>query len=335
MPRYELVRIGSSPNWYVQWFENGHSRRCSTRARSRDAAEAFLAAFRLAQHERPTFDPTLAAILDWYADTRGKELARLDSAELAIRHLKAFFGSTLVADVSIEVQEQYHAHRRGQGVGDETVRRELSVLSAAAGRAVKRKKLSAAPPMHSIPKAPARERWLTRNEAAKLLRSMRSERRARHLVLFTRLALYTGARSGAVLDLTWDRVDLERGMIWYPLPGRQQATKRRAVVPVEANVLRALKAAHRRRVGDYVIQWRGEKCDRIVRAFVRHAKACGFVGVTPHTLRHTFATWAAMKGVPLFLIGSAIGQSQVATTARYAKFQPDALREVTRAVRRK
>lgn len=335
MPRYELVRIPTSPCWYIQWFEAGRSRRASTRTADRAQAENVLAAFKLVRSERPALDPTLPLILDWYADTRGKELARLDSAELAIRHLKAFFGSSLVADVNLEMQEQYQTHRRGQGVGDETVRRELSVLSAATRRAVQRQKLTAAPPMLSIPKAAARERWLTRNEAAKLLRSMRSERRARHLVLFTRLALYTGARSGAILDLTWDRVDLERGMIWYPLPGRQQATKRRAVVPVEANVLRALKATHRRKVGDYVIQWRGEKCDRIVRAFVRHAKACGFVGVTPHTLRHTFATWAAMKGVPLFLIGSAIGQSQVATTARYAKFQPDALREVTRAVRRK
>ncbi|WP_167309522.1 hypothetical protein [Brevundimonas naejangsanensis] len=48
-----------------------------------------------------------------------------------------------------------------------------------------------------------------------MLAHFRSAPRTKHLLLFTRLALYTGARSGAILGLTWDRVDLERGVIDY------------------------------------------------------------------------------------------------------------------------
>lgn len=340
MPRYDLVKIGNSPNWYVQWFEDGHSRRCSTRTRSRAEAEAFLAAFRLAQSQRPSGDLTLADVLDWYLNTRGPELARLDSAELAVKHLKAFFGATLVDDLNLAMQDSYATHRREQGVGNETIRRELSVMSAALVRAHKRDRITRLPAVLTLPKAPARERWLTRTEAARLLRYLHAQPRAKHLLLFTRLALYTGARSGAILDLTWDRVDLERGLISYPLPGRDHGTKKRAVVPLEANMIRALAAAKRRnerrkRPVEYVIHWKGERCDRVARGFTRHAKAIGLVGVTPHTLRHTFATWAAQKGVPIFLLGRTLGQSVASTTERYAKHQPEALRQVTAAVRRK
>jgi integrase len=340
VPRYDLVKIGNSPNWYVQWFEDGHSRRCSTRARSRAEAEAFLAAFRLAQTQRPSGPVTLADILDWYLNTRGPELARLDSAELAVKHLKRFFGSVLIDDLNLAMQDDYAATRREQGVGNETIRRELSVMSAALKRAHGREKIGKLPAMLTLPKAPARERWLTRDEAATLLRYLHAQPRARHLLLFARLALYTGARSGAILDLTWDRVDLERGLIHYPLPGKRHDIKKRAVVPLEPNMIRALAAAKRRNEKrklpvDHVIQWKGQQCARIARGFTRHAKAAGLKGVTPHTLRHTFATWAAQKGVPIFLLGRTLGQSVTATTERYAKHNPDVLRQVTQAVRRK
>lgn len=342
--RYSLVRLRSSPRWYIQWFEDGHSRRASTGTADRDQAEAVLAAFRLERDRQPSGDVSLAVVLDWYLETRGKELARKDSAELAVKYLKAFFGSTLADDVNLSAQDRYAANRR-KTVGNETIRRELSVLSAAMRRAVAHEKIAKAPAILSIPKSEPRERWLTRDEAAKLLRHLRKENRAKgnqgrlaHLILFTRLALYTGARSGAILDLTWDRVHLDRTppVISYPVPGRRRTNKRAAVVPIEANVARALRHARRTSKGDHIVAWRGEKVGRIVRAFTRHAKAAGLGDdVTPHTLRHTYATWAALAGVPLFLIGRSLGQSMASTTERYAKHQPNALLQVTRAVRRK
>jgi integrase len=332
--RYSLVTIKGSPNWYVQWFEGGHSRRCSTRTSSRDEAEAFLAAFRLEAASDPEEHVDISTLLDWYLDTRGKDIAAPARAVYAVSHLKAFFGSARALDIGPRNQGLYVDYRRSQGVKDETIRRELGVLSAALNRAVKQERLPRAPAVMSLEKSPAKERWLSRQEAALILRHFRQSKRTRHLLLFTRLALFTGSRSGAILDLTWDRVDLERKRIWFPLPGRQ-TTKRRAVVPLEANMLRALAAAKRKSNSDHVISWRGKRCERIVKAFRSHMRELGLNDVTPHTLRHTFATWAAQKGVSLFLIGRTLGHSNSTTTDRYAKHQPDALREVTRAVRRK
>jgi integrase len=45
---------------------------------------------------------------------------------------------------------------------------------------------------------------------ARLFRALRGKRQ-RHVLLFVRLALYTSARTGAILDLTWDRVNFTAG----------------------------------------------------------------------------------------------------------------------------
>ena len=62
------------------------------------------------------------------------------------------------------------------------------------------------------PKLPGpRERCLTRQEAARLLRAARTD----HLRIFIRLGLYTWARSGAILDLEWARRVLENRLSDY------------------------------------------------------------------------------------------------------------------------
>lgn len=335
MPDYSLVKIGGSPNWYVQWFEDGHSRRVSTRTAHEKDAGAYLKGFILAREEGPKSDLSVSDVLDWYLATRGTEIADPARAGYAAAHLKEFYGALAAESVSLANQDLYAAHRRARGVKTETVRRELSVLSAALQRALAHDKITKASAILPLPAGAARDRWLTRDEAALLLRHLHRKKFGRHILLFTRLALYTGARTGAILDLTWDRVDFERAMISYPVPGRVETSKRAGVVPIEPNIVRALKAAHRRTNSDYVISWGGARCARVVRGFTRQARLAGFTDVTPHVLRHTFATWAAMNGKPLFLIGRAIGQSTMRTTERYAKHQPEALREVMRAVRRK
>jgi integrase len=49
--------------------------------------------------------------------------------------------------------------------------------------------------------------------------------------LFWLLAFGTGARTEAMLDLEWDRVDLVRRTIDYRVPGVVYKNKRRAVRP--------------------------------------------------------------------------------------------------------
>lgn len=334
MPDYGLTQIDASPNWYIQWFEAGHSRRASTRTADRGQAEAILAAFRLVQAEQPVADLTVVQALDWYWEAHGRTLMRPEAADLAMRYLKPFFGTTLASTLTLDKQELYAAHRRGQGAGDESIRRDLSVLSAALRRAVKYKKLDRAPPMLTLTPAAARERWLTRDEAARLLRQLRGPRQ-RHVLLFTRLALYTGARTGAILDLTWDRVNFATGLIDFRKPGRRVTRKRRGVKPMTRKIRRMLLHAKKHTRSTHVIAWAGERIDRVAKACIAHATTAGIADFSPHVLRHTFASWAVQNRVSIYAVGKALDQTVASTTERYAKLAPEDVLEAMEASQRK
>lgn len=338
MPDFSLTKIRSSPNYYVQWFEEGHSRRVSTRTADRDEAQDFLAAFRLEVASEAVSDLTVSQALDWYWDSHAKGLMRPESADLAIRYLKPFLGPTPVSSVTLAKQQAYVDYRRGKKAGEESIRRDLAVLSAALRRAEKFNKIDRAPPALNLTPNPPRERWLTRAEVAKLFRQMRKPvrgKRHNHVLLFTRLALYTGARTGAILDLTWDRVDFEGGRIDYRKPGRRITKKGRTVSPMTPALRRALLHAKKHSRSSHVISWAGERIDRVAKSVIAHAHKAGLEDVSPHVLRHTFATWGARKGVPIWLLGKALGQTVASTTERYAKHQPEDLAKVLEAVRRK
>jgi site-specific recombinase XerD len=65
------------------------------------------------------------------------------------------------------------------------------------------------------------------------------------------------------------------------------------------------------------------------RAFKKALKQAGLPkSVRIHDLRHTFASWLAIKGVPLQQIKELLGHSQITTTLRYAHLNPDILRKV-------
>jgi integrase len=334
MSDYTLTKINTSPNWYIQWFEDGHSRRASTRTTDRGEAEAILAAFRLVKADQPVADLTIPQVLDWYWENHGKTRFRPDNIQLAFKYLKPFFGATLALDLTLDMQEQFVEERRASGAGDESIRRDLDVLSAALKRAVKYKKLSHCPPIHRLTPAPPRERWLTRSEVARMLRAMRGKRQ-RHVLLFTRLGLYTGARTGAILDLTWDRVNFDTGLIDFRVPGRRETKKRRTITPMTRKVRRMLMHAKKHARSRHVVSWAGERVGRVAKAVIANAKKAGVTDFSPHVLRHTFATWAVRNDVSIYKVGKALGQTVASTTERYAKLAPADVLEAMEAAQRK
>jgi integrase len=335
MPHYNLTRRPGSPNWYITWSERGRSRRYSTGTEDRAQAELVLAAFRLELARSPAEagEVTLSAVLDRYLDEHARKLPSAPQAAIARDHLIRHFGTIMVGHLNAATFESYIAERRNAGVSDETISRELSVLRAALRRDERCGRLNGVPHVPALPRAEPRERWLTRAEAARLLRACRGKRH-RHLALFVRLGLYTGARPGAILDLTWDRVDLDHRLIHFALPGRVHGRKRRACVPIEGASYTALGRAQSQAKTKHVIEWADRPVTSIKRAFARAADAAKLEDVTPGTLRHTAATWAALAGIDLHGIGALLGHSRPSTTARYAKYHPDYLRDVVRAVAR-
>ncbi len=109
--------------------------------------------------------------------------------------------------------------------------------------------LSAVPKIRLEKEPQGRVRWLEPDEEVRLLDACRTSR-TKQLAAIVTVALETGLRRGELLGLTWDRVDLSRGVI------RLEVTKsgRRREVPMRQAVydaLAALPEPHRGRVWPY------------------------------------------------------------------------------------
>lgn len=330
--------------WYIVWTERGRSREHSTGESERGPAEAYFAHWLLSRGEdrpRGPRDPhqrLIADVLAAYARERGAETASPERIGFAIDRLLDYWGELRVDAITPETCKRYRRERQAArdgraGAKDGTIRKELGVLRAAVNHDQKEGRLTRAPFVWLPSKPPARDRWLTRGEAARLLLQARKTHRSRlHLPLFILIALSTGARKGAILDLEWRQVDLVAGRIDFNPPGRERTSKGRPIIPIPRGLLWFLRAAHRRATTKSVLAYEGARIGDVKKGFAGAARKAKLAGVTPHTLRHTAGTWMAQRGVPLREIAGWLGHTDARTTELYAHHHPDHLTNARRAL---
>lgn len=329
-PNFRLTQRGG--RFYVAWWADGRGQRVSTGAADIGAARRFLADFAAGfSTPEPPAAPTIGALLESYLADRKPHVAAYGTLEAAAKALRRHLGE-LGADALTKERSRFYARqRRAEGyevgppsdrrrkpVSDGTITRELVTLRAAYawGRG---EGWAVGTPAIPVPSAPSpRDRWLTPAEAGRLLNGCR----AAHVRLFVLLALHTAARSGALLALEWRQVDMAARRIAL---GAGTGNKGRAVVAINDALYPALVAAKEGRTGDAVIETPGGKAVASIKTgFAAAVRRAGLVGVTPHTLRHTAATWMAQAGVPLRDVAGVLGHRDTRTTERvYAHHHPD------------
>lgn len=272
-------------------------------------------------------------VLTDYASERGPKIVAGDRIAYALTPLIDAFEGKTVADVTPARCEDYAA-RRQRSPG--TVRRELGVLRAAINHAHKNGRITRAVLVELPERPPARDRWLTRREAARLLRSSRTPQARLYMPLFILIGLYTGRRSEAILSLRWPQVDLEAGRIDFETPGRARTNKRRGKVPIPARLLPHLKRAWRRgsEMG-FVLHIDGERIGSVKKGFAAACRRAGLDGVTPHTLRHTAATWLMQAGTDPWQASGFLAMSEATLQRVYGHHHPDYMREAAEAISRR
>ena len=356
-----MARRGTGPRlawrrgaYVIRWTEDGVSRERATGARRREDAESIFATW-IAERGRPerdrAGDPLISDLLGDYALEHGPSLAKSSrfGTGVMIERLLEFWAGRTVAAINKASCIAYAEHRRKprahgdgrhivQGVADGTIRRELGILTSALNHAVAANRIAVAPRVYKPAMPQPRERWLTRDEAARLLRAARAEPKARgHLPLFILLALYGGARKGAILGLRWNQVDLEnRRLSWNPA-GERQTNKRKARIPIPRRLLTFLRLAKRRGGSDigHVLTIDGLPIGSIRKTWTTTRRKAGLgEDVTPHTLRHTCGAWMAQDGVDLGLIALYLGHTHTRTTELYAHHSPDYLQRAADAMDR-
>jgi integrase len=321
-----LCRVAGRDTWHIRC----GGRRISTGCTDRAGAVAALARFRAAQDAPPAGTATVGTILARYLADR-EDAARPGAERLrwAHRPLTARLGETLPEHLTAAACRVYARARGVDGVAPSTVRTELQALTAALHWAVGKHLVAAMPELWLPPRPPGRERWLTREEADRLVASCK----AKHVRLAVLLALHTAARIGAVLALTWDRVDLDRRLIDYREPGRAVTRKRRVQVPINDTLLAVLTPAHAAHTCPAVVEYGGARLASLKHGFRDAVTRAGLDGaVTPHTLRHTAITWMVQAGVPLWEVAGLAGLTVALIESTYGHHAPDHLRRAAGAL---
>lgn len=338
VPNFRLVERDG--RFYVRWWQDGQHKRISAGTKDRRQAECFLAQFAAGfATPEPPAERSVSVVLDGYLVDRQPVVRAYATLEACAKALKRHLGDLLPEHLTKERCRFYQARRRAEGhmVGpkdarrkkptqDGTILRELLMLRAALKWAQEEKWIAERPKIEVPRQPPPRDRWLTREEADRLLAAAI----APHVRTFLALALHTAARAGALLELTWDRVNLDTKLIDLGLaPGG----KGRAVVPINDDLLAVLRETRALATCSYVVEHGGAPVVSVktgTRAAVRRA---GLAKVTPHILRHTAATWMVQAGVPIQEVARYLGHADSKLTERvYAHHAPDFLRRAAKAL---
>jgi integrase len=233
----------------------------------RDQAEKALASYIGRKHEpQPSSDPLIDDVLAVYGRERAPHL--FSGGRDVAYSIPALLNHWSGKRTSAITARACRAYKNDGG------RRELSVLQAAIKFWHKEYgPLTSVPVVTLPPRGPARERWLTKSEAARFLWEAR---RTEHLKRFILIGLHTGSRAGVIFALRWDWIDFERGVMRRrSAEDVEKATKRRPPVRVSRRLLSFLRrwkevdgaapdgyVVHVRGDASHVSESRGNACAR-------------------------------------------------------------------------
>jgi len=272
-----------------------------------------------------TFTQMANVYMEW--SRANKRSARRDATSL--RALKRSFRSRRLEDISTEQIERYKAARLKQ-VSPASVNRELACLKHLYSKAQEWKRAISNPArrVKLLREDNCRLRYLTHEEEDALVSAS-----ADYLKPLVRLAANTGLRVGEVLDLCWQNVDLDNGLL---LVARSKSGKRREI-PLNDTALALLRNVPRHIRSKFVFcKPDGSQRRTVHEAFKGARRRAGLEDdVVFHTLRHTFCSRLVMAGVDLVTVKELLGHSSLAMVLRYAHLSPghrlDAVRKLDRA----
>ncbi len=180
--------------------------------------------------------------------------------------------------------------------------------------------LDHAPKLTLYKEARRRIRWLTPEEAGRLLAEL-----PEHLRDCAEFSLATGLRQANVAFLSWSQVDLQRRVAWiHP----DQAKARRAIgVPLNETAVSVLQ----RQIGRhpvFVFTYKGRQVKQTnTRAWKKALARADIQDFRWHDLRHTWASWHVQAGTSLTRLQEMGGWESIEMVRRYAHLAPEHLAE--------
>jgi site-specific recombinase XerD len=296
-------------------------------AAAHDVTEAWLANRRLSEHTRAAYRRDVHGWLAW-CDGRD-----LDPLRASFLHVNAY-----ARDLESTVDG-----RTGRPLTPATVARKLSGLSSWYGFMVKLGAVTGNPVAAADRPQVARDHsatvGLTTDEVDRLLAAAEDgtgPTAVRNRAVLAFLA-DLGLRVGEVVALDTGDIGYERGHRSVRFVGKGGKPRRRALTPGTAAALDAYLTERGAGPGPLFVTASGARLDRhavfrLVRRVARMAGIAAWERLSPHSLRHAFATTARDEGVPLEDVQDAMGHADPRTTRRYDRDRHNLDRDPSYAV---
>jgi integrase len=247
--------------------------------------------------------------------------------------LGGFFGGKKLSEIHPFLIEKYKQKRLAEGA-KVAVNRELSRLRTLFNLCLAWKKFEGENPARRFARAPesrGRVRYLTLEEEQKLLEA--AEEPLRSLIM---IGIHTGLRiQSEGLSLTWANVNFSQQSITVEDHFAKNGETR--TIPLNSVALATLKALKARIPGPQVfmtrkgskrrgdLRWEAYKSFKT--AFATACWRVNLADVTPHVLRHTFASRLVMRGADLRTVQELGGWKSLAMVQRYAHLSQEHKRQ--------
>jgi integrase/recombinase XerD len=278
-----------------------------------DFTEGWLANRRLAAHTRAAYAKDVAQWLTWCTERD------LDPMRASFVHINAY----------ARALESTPAARTGKAMAPSSIARKLSALSSWYTFLQRLDVIPANPVGGADRPRVARDHsatvGLTSREVDAVLAAAAREvgsTAPRNRAIIALLA-DLGLRVGEVVALELADVGYEQGHRTIRFVGKGGKPRRRALTPGAVAALEAyLLVRSPAGEGPLFLTTRGGRVDRhavfrLVRRLARAAGVPAWARLSPHSLRHAFATSARDEGVPLEDVQDAMGHADPRTTRRY------------------
>src|SRR5262245_19191443 len=303
----------------------GTKARGFTREMAKDALKARLGEiaqgrFNLEKARKPV---PFSKLAERYREFAGGYKRGWETEKYIVDEFANLFGTAPLANITTWQIEKWKAER-GKELHLATVNRRLTVIKHMFGKAVDWGliKTNPATGVKRFTVVSERTRFLTGEEVQNLLTKCESDITSPWLLPLVTLALNTGMRQGELLNLKWEGVNFERGVISV----MQTKTMRRKTIAMNDATREALNWLSEHRYGEYLVMWPwGDRVGRttVYDAFKEACSAAGIKDFSFNDLRHTFASHLVMAGVDLVTVKDLLGHTGINMTVRYSHLVPE------------
>ncbi len=339
-----LVKNSKSPNYQVVYFIDGKRTTVSTRTSNKEIAEHFLSNFQkkiiIPTKEQPTqqIEKQKVILLSQFKDEYIQHIkptisaAYLRSIKLSFRQFEKSIGNISLTEIDLRkidhfITSTFARTKRGAHLYYRTLKAAFS-KSVAWGYIKENhfKKIK-------FPRVPKKHPVFINVEELKVIVSLTQEQVLKDL--FT-TAFYTGMRQGELVNMQWNWIDFNNEVIQTKCTDDfQTKSKKERIIPMNNNlkpVLLSIKHRTKHNLStNYVFtNSKGIKLtqDYVTKKFKKAVRTAGLnEEIHFHTLRHSFASLLAQKGVSLYIIKELLGHEDLATTQIYSHLEQKNLKE--------